>query len=125
MRLPGIPAFLSAFVLSAALLLAQSVMAIEPGPITPEEANTLIQQKKELLILDVRNPNEFVVAHYPNALNIPVNELEARFSEVPAGKPVLVHCALGKRGERGYQILKEKRPEIQELYFIKGQTIFP
>jgi rhodanese-related sulfurtransferase len=124
MRLRGISAFLSAFVLATALLLAQSVMAIEPGPVTPEDAKTLIQQKKDLVILDVRNPNEYVVAHYPGALNIPVNELEARVSEVPAGKPVLTHCAKGRRAERGYELLKEKRQDIKELYFIKGDPIF-
>ena len=124
MRSRNIFVLLSSIVFATALLLAQAVMAVEPGPVTPEEAKTMVQQNKDLFILDVRNPNEFVVVHYPGALNIPVNELEQRLSEVPAGKPVLVHCALGKRGERGYEILKEKRPEIKELYYIKGTTIF-
>jgi rhodanese-related sulfurtransferase len=124
MRLYGISAFLSAFVFAAALLLAQSVMAVEPGPITPEEGKAMIQQKKDLVILDVRNPNEYAAAHYPGALNIPVNDLEARLSEVPAGKPVLLHCAKGIRSERGYNLLKAKRPDIKELYFVKGEPIF-
>ena len=62
--------------------------------------------------------------HYPSALNIPVNELETRFSEVPANKSVLLHCIKGIRCQRGYEILKEKRPDIKELYFIKGEPIF-
>lgn len=114
----------AAFVLAAVLLFAPSVMAIEPGHITPEEGKELIEQKKDLLILDARNPNEYVTVHYPNALNIPVNELETRLSEVPADKPVLVHCALGKRSERAYFILKEKRPDIKELYHVDGAPIF-
>jgi rhodanese-related sulfurtransferase len=124
MCLRGISCVLSAGIVAAALLFAQSVMAVEPGPVDPEAAKAMVQQQKDLVILDVRNPNEFVMAHYPGALNIPVNDLEMRFSEVPAGRPVLVHCGLGKRAKRGYEILKEKRPEIKDLYYIMGEPIF-
>ena len=124
MCLRGISGIFFACIVAVALLLAQSVMAVDPGPVEPEAAKTMIQQQKDLLVLDVRNPNEFVVAHYPGALNIPVNELETRFSEVPAGRPVLMHCGIGRRANRGYEILKEKRPDIKELYYIKGEPIF-
>ena len=123
MRLRNMSVFLSAFFFAAALLFAQNVMAIEPGQVTPEEGEKIIQQKKDLVIIDVRNPNEYVVKHYPGALNIPVNELEARLSEVPAGKPVLLYCVRGVRAGRSYEILKEKRPDIEELYYIKGEPI--
>ena len=116
--------FLSALVFSLTLLAAPSAAAAEPGPLTPEEAKEMVHAGGDLFILDVRNPNEYVTVHYPDSLNIPVNELEARIMEVPADKPVLVHCALGKRGQRGYEILKEKRPDIKELYFINGEVIF-
>ena len=116
---------LSVLVFSAALLLAQSVIAVEPGAVSPEDGKAMVEQKKEaLVILDVRNPNEYIAAHYPGALNIPVNELEDRIFEVPAGKPVLVYCAKGRRALRGYAILKEKRPDIPELYYINGDTLF-
>ena len=130
MRLRDLSVFLSALVLSVALLLAQSAMAfqssmaVEPGPVAPTVGKAMTQQQKDLVILDVRNPNEFVTGHYPNALNIPVNELETRFSEVPAGKPVLVHCAKGVRARRAYEMLQEKRPDIKALYFIQGSTIY-
>ena len=124
MRIRGISVFLSAFVLATALLLAQSAVAIEPGLVTPEEGKTLVQQKKDLFILDVRNPNEYVVAHYPGAVNIPVSDLEARIAEVPTDRPVLVYCAKGRRAARSYELLKAKRPEIKELYCINGDTIF-
>jgi len=124
MRLRAVSALLSAFVFSVALLFAQPVTAADPGPVTPEKGKAMIQQKKDLLILDVRNPNEFVVTHYPGALNIPVNELEARIDEVPKGKPVLVHCGLGMRAMRAYEILKKKRPDIELLYVIDGTVIF-
>jgi rhodanese-related sulfurtransferase len=99
-------------------------MALEPGPITPEEAKAMMQENKDLVIIDLRNPNEYVVVHFATALNIPVNELETRLSEIPEGKPILMHCIKGMRSQRGFDILKEKRPDIKELYFIKGEPIF-
>ena len=124
MRLRGMCVVLAVCIVTAALLIARSGMAVEPGPVEPEAAKALVQQQQDLVVLDVRNPNEFVVAHYPNALNIPVNELETRFAEVPVGRPVLVHCGMGRRAKRGYEILREKRPDIKDLYYIKGEPIF-
>ena len=124
MRLRGVAIFFAVFVFAAALSNGQGAMAVEPGPVAPAEAKIIIEEKKDLVILDVRNPSEYVVVHFPDALNIPVNELEARFAEVPADRPVLVHCGIGKRAARGYQILKEKRKDIKELYFINGEPLF-
>ena len=124
MRLYNMSVFLFSLVFAVVLLFAQGVMAIEPGHVTPEEGKEIIQQKEDLVIIDVRDPHEFIVLHYPNALNIPVNELEARLSEVPGSRSVLVHCARGIRSERAYEILREKRPDIKELYHIQGAPIF-
>ena len=124
MRRHNLSVFLAALVCATALLLGPGIAAAEPKPVTPEEAKTMIQEKKDLVILDVRNPNEYVVEHYPGSLNIPVNDLEARLAEVPEGRPVLVHCGIGIRSQRGFEILKAKRPNLQELYFIKGAPIF-
>jgi len=124
MRLRSVFVFLSTLVFAVVLLFAQNVMAIEPGHITPEEGKEIIQQKEDLVIIDARDPHEFVVMHYPNALNIPVNELEARLSEVPDGSPVLLYCGRGIRSGRAYEILKEKRADIEELYHIDGVPVF-
>ena len=124
MRLRNMCVSLSVLLFAVILTFAQSVMAVEPGHITPEEGKEIIQQKEDLVIIDMRDPHEYVTEHYPNALNIPVNELEARLSEVPADRPVLVHCVRGMRSNRGYDILREKRPDIEELYHVDGAPIF-
>ena len=97
---------------------------MEPGPVTPREGKNMAEQRKDLVLIDVRGPDEYAEAHYPGALNIPVNQLEARISEAPTGEPVLLYCARGARAQRAYKILKKKRPDIKELYFIKGETLF-
>ena len=124
MRLRKMPVFLYVLGFAVTLLFVGGVTAAGPGPVTPQEGITMVRQKTDLVIIDVRNPNEYVVEHYATARNIPVNELEARIAEVPSGKPVLVHCGIGKRAQRGYEILKAKRPDIQELYYVNGKTLF-
>lgn len=113
------------FLFTATLLFAFSFTALAEGEtVTPEEAQALIKENKDIIVLDVRNPNERVVAHYEGSINIPVKELEERYGELPAGKPILIHCAKGVRAERAYNLLQEKRPDLTNVKYIKGAPIF-
>lgn len=112
----------------AVALLFMSLAAAVPGQarepfISPEEGRNMIEQQKDIVILDVRNPNEYVVAHYEEALNIPVTELKDRVGEIPQDKTILIHCARGRRAERAYNMLREELP-TSEIFFIKGEPIF-
>ncbi|MFT3709856.1 MAG: metalloregulator ArsR/SmtB family transcription factor [Archangium sp.] len=43
-------------------------------------------------VIDVRPVEEFAAGHVAGALSIPLDELEARLTEVPARAPVVVYC---------------------------------
>jgi ArsR family transcriptional regulator len=43
-------------------------------------------------ILDVRPEDEFALGHLPNALNIPLRELEARLGEIDPERDVVAYC---------------------------------
>jgi len=60
------------------------------------------------LILDTRTPEEFAKGRFPGAVNIPAEEMARRYAEIPADKPVALHCSTGTRSELAYDILKEK-----------------
>jgi rhodanese-related sulfurtransferase len=49
------------------------------------------------VVLDVRNPDEYVAGHVPGAQLIPLGELAARQDEIPDGDPIYVVCASGGR----------------------------
>lgn len=53
------------------------------------------------LLIDVRTPAEFASGHIAGAVNIPVDELASRLSEVPQGQPVVVYCRSGNRSATG------------------------
>jgi rhodanese-related sulfurtransferase len=77
--------------------------------ITVPDAQRLLHAGKEPrpLILDVRNLNEYDTSHIKDALNIPVDELRFRLSEVPKGRPIIVHCRSGFRSHLALLILKQ------------------
>ncbi len=59
-------------------------------------------------IVDIRNLSEFQEgAFFDSALNIPLPELRERVSEIPADKPVVVHCAGGYRSAAGASIVSK------------------
>jgi rhodanese-related sulfurtransferase len=46
----------------------------------------------EIIVLDVRPVEEFRAGHIPEAISIPVDELEARLGELPDGIEVVAYC---------------------------------
>jgi len=64
-------------------------------------------------VLDVRPEDEFAGGHLPNALNIPLSQLERRLSELPPDQEIVAYCrgpwcvlsfeAVALLRERGYR----------------------
>jgi rhodanese-related sulfurtransferase len=57
-------------------------------------------------IVDIRSRDEHANSPiFEESLNIPLQELRERASEIPTGKPVLIHCAGGYRSAAGSSIV--------------------
>jgi rhodanese-related sulfurtransferase len=52
------------------------------------------------VLLDVRTPQEWEAGHAPGSVWIPMDEVAARQSEVPADRDVVVICRSGARSAR-------------------------
>lgn len=57
------------------------------------------------LVVDVREPDEYVAGHVPGARLIPLGVLPARTAELPRGERVYVICASGARSYQAAQYL--------------------
>ncbi|MEV8182077.1 FAD-dependent oxidoreductase [Specibacter sp. NPDC078692] len=57
-------------------------------------------------LIDVRTAGEFAAGAIAGAVNIPVDELRERYGELLAG-PLVVHCAVGQRGNTAARILAQ------------------
>ncbi|HCV15478.1 MAG TPA: pyridine nucleotide-disulfide oxidoreductase, partial [Rikenellaceae bacterium] len=56
-------------------------------------------------LLDVRTKDEYSLGAIDNSVNIPLDELRGRLSEIPTDKRVIVYCAVGLRGYVASRIL--------------------
>ncbi|MBN8628856.1 MAG: FAD-dependent oxidoreductase [Planctomycetes bacterium] len=59
-------------------------------------------------LLDVRGADEFAAGHIPGAVNIPVDDLRERLSEVPRDRKLAVYCQVGQRGYLATRILLQR-----------------
>ena len=58
-------------------------------------------------IIDVRTAEEFNEEHYPNALNIPVDQIRQRLTEFgEKSAPIVVYCVSGARSAFAARLLK-------------------
>jgi len=68
---------------------------------------------EEYILVDVRSEDEFANGHVDGAINIPVDNLRARMSELDQNKTIVEYCQVGLRGyvadrilsQHGYQVL--------------------
>ena len=60
------------------------------------------------IIIDVRKKSEFDSEHVVNAINLPLNQLNQRFAEIPAIQSFILHCAGGYRSMIAASILKSR-----------------
>lgn len=73
-----------------------------------EELRNKVEDETAIAILDVREPAEFAFGHIPGAVNIPLGELDDRFTEIDQDKEVHVICRTGSRSDLAAQKLTEK-----------------
>ncbi len=64
-----------------------------------------ISADKDAFILDVRTRGEFAEGRIDGAVNVPLDELRGRLSEIPAGKKIFVNCHSGLRSYIACRIL--------------------
>lgn len=76
-----------------------------PGQVSVKEAQKCLS--KGALVIDVRTPAEFDIRHLPQAINLPVDQIEitlpARVTD--KNQPILLHCRAGRRSALAMQKL--------------------
>ena len=74
------------------------------------------EHQDKYTIVDIRNESEVKAGKFfDKAINIPLPELRERADEIPADKPVVVHCAGGYRSAAGSSIVEAKKPNLKVL----------
>ena len=77
-----------------------------PAALTPKRVEEL-RAAGEIVIIDVREADEYAMGRIPGATLIPLGELANRADEVPTDKPVVMVCRSGNRSAQAVQILRK------------------
>ena len=66
------------------------------------------EASEETLVVDVRTAGEFATGAYPGAVNIPLDQLQARISELGSkSRSIVLYCASGARSGYAAQYLEQ------------------
>ena len=75
--------------------------------ITTTELRSILNQPFDGLLIDVREPAEYEVAHIEGSRLIPLQTLPEQIGSLPQDKEILVHCKAGGRSAKAVQFLLE------------------
>ncbi len=69
-------------------------MVSEPEKLAQIGRADLLKQARcgEIIVIDVRPPEEYQVAHLPHARSMPLHEIELRLAELPKDRDIVAYC---------------------------------
>lgn len=80
----------------------------------------MINNNIDMVLVDIRSPQEYREGKIKNAINIPLYELNKKDSVLLLDKDrlIILYCACGVRSKKAYKLLEEKG--YTNLYSLKG-----
>lgn len=106
-------------VVSGGMLLWQTLKGTGGSQVTPQAA-TLLMNREDALVLDVRDAAEWASGHIPNARHISLDQLDKHLPEIDKYKarPLIVSCQSGHRSSGACG--KLKKHGFEQVYNLAG-----
>lgn len=76
--------------------------------ISNDELEVILSNQPNAVVLDVREVAEYAFNHIPNAVSIPLGEIEARIGELNSDQEIYVVCRTGNRSDFASQQLTKQ-----------------
>jgi phage shock protein E len=89
--------------------------------VSPREAAALLEQRRDLLVLDLRTANELSEGSIERSMLTPFWSLVGGSMNLPQYQPVLLVCAVGGRSYAAGQLLV--RNGFREVYNLRGGVV--
>ena len=94
------------------------------GTISVASFKKIIDENPEsILLIDVREPEEYEKGRLKTAINIPIDDLEDRVDSFSADKPVVYICETGERSGEAYDITVLLRDDLR-VYYLDAMLTF-
>lgn len=98
--MPGRVAGILGFLVAVSALV-QGCGPSEAPSIAPRELQARRASGTAPIVIDVRSSEEYAGGHIPGALNIPLDQIAERISEVDTSQGVALYCMVGPRARKG------------------------
>ena len=83
--------------------------AMHPDEVTVQEMkNALSKPELGIKVIDVREPEEYQIAHVEGVSLFPLSQLAQRFQELDPGQSYYIHCKVGARSLRAVEFLRQQ-----------------
>lgn len=73
---------------------------------------------REIMLIDVRPPEQFAQGHLPNAVNLPTEAIRSNLDSVPHNKKVILYCNHGRKAYLSARILQNRG--FDNIYVLSG-----
>jgi adenylyltransferase/sulfurtransferase len=98
---------------------AQTMNSNHPDEVTVQEMQSaLTQPGLGIKVLDVREPDEYQIAHVQGVSLLPLSQLAQRYSELDPEQHYYLHCKVGARSMKALQFLRERG--FRHLKSVRG-----
>lgn len=74
-----------------------------------------IRGREDVVILDVREDDEFKSGHIPGAEWIPLGQLSSRMNELPKDKTIVAVCRSGNRSGQATELLRQNGFNVHNM----------
>ena len=119
----GYPAWVKAFGAAPAAVAVKSGAAEGSIDIATFE-KIIAENPQSIMLIDVRDPDEYAAGSFKTAVNIPVDKLEEKIPGLPADKPIVFVCSTGARSGEAFYMVQDIRPELKEVYYLEAETTY-
>jgi adenylyltransferase/sulfurtransferase len=83
--------------------------------ITPKQLKARLDRGEPLLVLDVREPQEYQINRIEGSTLIPLGELPQRYQELDPSMEIIAQCKMGGRSAKAAEFLRQKGFMVKNL----------
>ena len=89
--------------------------------ISCEQLKKKLDESEKVILIDVREPEEFELAQIEGSILIPLSEFEDHIDELDKDKSYILHCKKGARSEKAADILKQNG--FKDIQLLDGGIV--
>lgn len=121
----GYPAWKKIVGASAKKAAVEIKAGAEEGSIDIANFNQILKNNPDsILLIDVRDAEEYQKGHFKTAINMPVDDVEKKVKTLPSTKPIVFVCNTGAQSGEAYYMVQDLRPQLKPVYYLEASCTY-